>query len=65
MKKIMFAAAPLLLAAALFVSPTSDPLPIGANLPHADKKMKNIDGKDISFKHCEIPGIFDPVLCSS
>ena len=50
MKKIMFAAAPLLLAAALFVSPTSDPLPIGANLPHADKKMKNIDGKDISFK---------------
>ena len=49
MKKIfsgLFAVAIVLLA----VKPISDPLPIGASIPSIDVKMKDITGKEISFK---------------
>ena len=38
--------------AALLVtlSPLNDPLPIGSAIPHADKKMKSVSGKETSFK---------------
>ena len=49
MKKIFFVVWPLLLCVA-FTFRTSSPLPIGASLPNADKKMKDISGKEISFK---------------
>ena len=50
MKKILFVA--LLLAAVGFFSFKSliDPLPIGAALPNSDKKMRDISGKEVSFK---------------
>jgi thioredoxin-related protein len=50
MKKILFAAFPAVMAGLLFTSPVGDPLPIGAAVPHAEKKMKDINGKEISFK---------------
>lgn len=50
MKKILFAVVPLA-AIAIFSFRTSlDPLPIGSSLPNADKKMKDISGKEASFK---------------
>jgi thioredoxin-related protein len=50
MKKIFFPVLPLI-AIAIFAFRTAiDPLPIGASLPNADKKMKDISGKEVSFK---------------
>jgi thioredoxin-related protein len=50
MKKIFFPVL-LLIAIAIFAFRTAiDPLPIGASLPNADKKMKDISGKEVSFK---------------
>jgi len=48
MKKTFFVW-PILLCVA-FAFRTSNPLPIGASLPNPDKKMKDISGKEISFK---------------
>jgi hypothetical protein len=50
MKKILFAALPITAAAILAVSAISDPLPIGASIPNPDAKMKDISGKEVSFK---------------
>ena len=47
MKKIF---APVAVASVMFLKGSIDPLPIGAALPNADKKMKDISGKEISFK---------------
>ena len=49
MKKILFAAMPVLAIAMLTLSPVSDPLSIGASIPNADAKMKDISGKEVSF----------------
>lgn len=49
MKKILFATVPVLAIAMLTLSSVSDPLPIGATIPNADTKMKDISGKEISF----------------
>ncbi len=46
MKKIFFAAAIAVIALQL----TNDPLPIGSSLPDPDLKMKDISGKEVSFK---------------
>src|SRR6266498_876151 len=50
MKKVLLVAS--FLAAVGFFSfrPLTDPLPIGAALPNPDKKMKDISGKEVSFK---------------
>ncbi|HEV8285216.1 MAG TPA: thioredoxin family protein [Chitinophagaceae bacterium] len=50
MKKIFFAAIPLAMVAIFAFKTVSDPLPIGSSLPQADKKMKDISGKEFSFK---------------
>ncbi len=49
MKKILFAAFPVLAIAAVMMKPVSDPLPIGAPIPSADVKMKDISGKEVSM----------------
>lgn len=43
---MLFATIPVLIAGILL----SDPLPIGSVLPHADKKMKDISGQEVSFR---------------
>lgn len=50
MKKILMAALPLAAIAIMAFKSVSDPLPIGAVLPNADTKMKDISGKEVSFK---------------
>jgi hypothetical protein len=50
MKKILFAAIPLAAISILALNPVADPLPIGSSLPKPEVKMKDISGKDVSFK---------------
>src|SRR5688500_11967956 len=50
MKKILFAALPVVAVALMVTRNIGDPLAIGSSLPHAEKKMKDISGKDVSFK---------------
>lgn len=50
MKKIFFAAFPVVALAVLALKPAVDPLPIGAPLPSPEAKMKDISGKEVSFK---------------
>ncbi|MFI5185447.1 MAG: thioredoxin family protein [Chitinophagales bacterium] len=50
MKKIFFAALPLVLIGLFAFKSSINPLPIGSSLPDPDKKMKDISGKEISFK---------------
>src|SRR4030095_12201699 len=50
MKKILFSVLPLIAIAIFAFRPGVEPLPIGASLPNAEKKMKDISGKEISFK---------------
>lgn len=51
MKKLLLAALPLAAIAVMaFNRPINDPLPIGSALPKSDVKMKDISGKEISFK---------------
>jgi thioredoxin-related protein len=49
MKKILFAAMPVLAIAAVLVV-NNDPLPIGAAMPKPEIKMKDISGKEVSLK---------------
>lgn len=49
MKKILFAALPVAAIAMVMMKPINDPLPIGASLPNADVKMKDISGKEVSM----------------
>ena len=50
MKKILFAAFPVIAIAILALRPVSDPLAIGSSIPNPETKMKDISGKEISFK---------------
>src|SRR5438132_7422284 len=51
MKKIFLLCVPVIAVTTLFAFRTFiDPLPIGASLPNAGKKMKDISGKEISCK---------------
>jgi hypothetical protein len=50
MKKIFFSALPLIGIAIFTFRTTIDPLPIGSSLPNLEKKMKDISGKEVSFK---------------
>ncbi|HEX4876878.1 MAG TPA: redoxin family protein [Chitinophagaceae bacterium] len=49
MKKILFSAFPVLAIAAIIIG-TNDPLPIGAPMPNAELKMKDVSGKEISLE---------------
>ena len=50
MKKAFYSLLPVLAIGLLFTRPTNDPLPIGSSLPNAEKKMKDISGKEVSLK---------------
>jgi thiol-disulfide isomerase/thioredoxin len=50
MKKILMAALPVAAIAFMAFKSISDPLPIGSSLPSAETKMKDISGKEVSFK---------------
>lgn len=50
MKKLFLSAWPAFALAAIIFRPVADPLPIGAELPKSDIKMKDISGNEISFK---------------
>ena len=50
MKKILFAALPTAAIAVLLSSPFSDPLPLGAPIPNAELKMKDVSGKEVALK---------------
>jgi thioredoxin-related protein len=50
MKKIFFSALPIAALAIMVVKPAVDPLPIGSAIPKAEVKMKDISGKEVSFK---------------
>lgn len=48
MKKILFAAIPVLAAAGFFAT-NIEPLPLGAPIPQPESKMKDISGKEVSL----------------
>ncbi len=50
MKKIFPATLSMALIAIFAFKTSVDPLPIGASIPNPDKKMKDITGKEVSFK---------------
>lgn len=50
MKKILFAAFPVVATALLLAKPVADPLPLGSPVPKAEVKMKDITGKEVSLK---------------
>lgn len=53
MKKILFAAFPIAAVAMLATVPANDPLPIGAPIPKAEVKMKDINGTEVSLKEAQ------------
>jgi hypothetical protein len=50
MKKILFSALPVAALSIMTLAPVSDPLPIGSPIPKPEAKMKDIKGKEVSFK---------------
>ena len=50
MKKFLFAALAVAIFSLLAFKPPTDELPIGADIPYPDLKMKDIKGKEISLK---------------
>ena len=53
MKKILFAALPVAAIAVMALQPIGDPLPIGSPIPNPEVKMKDISGKEVSFKDAQ------------
>ena len=50
MKKLLLFALPVAAVTILALRPVDDPLPIGSALPNPELKMKDITGKEVSFK---------------
>src|ERR1700694_2809652 len=50
MKKFLLVALPVALISLVSLTPFSSELPIGADIPNPDVKMKDIKGKEISLK---------------
>ncbi|MFN8291699.1 MAG: thioredoxin family protein [Chitinophagaceae bacterium] len=50
MKKLLFAAMPLIAIAGFFTTTNMEPLPIGSPIPQPDVKMKDISGKEVSLR---------------
>jgi thioredoxin-related protein len=50
MKKMFFSILPIVAIAFFSMQAINDPLPIGSSLPNPDSKMKDISGKEVSFK---------------
>jgi hypothetical protein len=53
MKKILFAAFPVLAIAALSFRSNIDPLPLGSPIPNAGVKMKDVSGKEVSLEEAK------------
>lgn len=47
---MFFSILPIAAIAFFSMQPITDPLPIGSSLPNPDSKMKDISGKEVSFK---------------
>jgi len=50
MKKMLFSVLPVAAIALATMGPSADPLTIGSSLPKVDSKMKDVSGKEVSFK---------------
>jgi thioredoxin-related protein len=50
MKKIFLSALPIAAIAVMALKPIGEPLAIGSSIPKSDVKMKDISGKEVSFK---------------
>ena len=50
MKKVLFSVLPVAVIAIVALKPFTDPLSIGSLLPKAEAQMKDVSGKEISFK---------------
>ncbi len=50
MRQLLFLLAPLVVVGLALKPITSEPLPIGSTLPDKEVKMKDISGKEVSFK---------------
>ena len=50
MKKIFLVLLPMIIATSFAFKSSVDPLPIGASIPNPDKKMKDVAGREVSFK---------------
>src|SRR5215467_2600585 len=50
MKKSAFALLSIALVGLALIQFTADPLPIGSSLPKPEAKMKDVSGKDVSFR---------------
>ena len=53
MKKIFIVALPVLAIAVMALKPIGDPLPLGSPIPSPEIKMKDISGKEVSFKDAQ------------
>lgn len=53
MKKILFTALPIAAIGLLALKPFNEILPIGASIPNPEVKMKDITGKEVSFKDAQ------------
>jgi thioredoxin-related protein len=53
MKKILFAAVPVITMAMLALHPFENSLPIGSPIPSPEVKMKDISGTEVSFKEAQ------------
>jgi thioredoxin-related protein len=53
MKKIVFSALPVAAVAVMALTSIGDPLPLGAPIPNADQKMKDVSGKEVSLKEAK------------
>src|SRR5687767_1959892 len=50
MKKILFSPLPVAAIAVMALTNIGDPLPLGAPIPNAETKMKDVSGKEVSLK---------------
>ncbi len=53
MKKILFAALPVMVIALMALKPNGDPLPLGSPIPSPETKMKHVTGKEVSLKEAK------------
>jgi len=66
MKKIFLSVLPLIAIGIVAFKGVIDPLPIGSSVPNADKKMKDISGKEISFRDAmEKKGLLVMFTCNT
>ncbi len=53
MKRLFFAAMPVLALGLLMATTSIEPLPLGSSVPNADAKMKDVSGKEVSLKDAQ------------